>query len=113
MELSTKLEELILLSVWRLGADAYGTAIYRHIQRATDKKISLGGVYFPLDRLVNAGLLRVCYAETTKERRRRSRKYYQLTELGLCALGDINRINETMWKGINLAGDSAAVQKDE
>ena len=55
MNLLTKLEELILLSVWRLGENAYGTTIYQHIRNVTGKKLSLGGVYFPLDRLVKNG----------------------------------------------------------
>lgn len=101
MELLTKLEELILLSVWRLGSNAYGTAILRHIQTATNKKISLGGVYFPLDRLASGGFLRVCRAEAAQQQecRRLSRKYYRLTGRGIIALNDVKRINETMWEG--------------
>jgi len=99
MDLLTKLEELILLSVWRLGTKAYGTAIYRYIQTVTQKKLSLGGVYFPLDRLAKKGFLRVYNAAATEDRRGLSRKYYRLTESGLNALNDINRVNETMWNG--------------
>jgi len=99
MEFLTKLEELILLSVWRLGSNAYGTTIYRHIQTVTNKKISLGGVYFPLDRLAKKGYLRVYNAEATEERRGLSRRYYQLTERGVNALNDINRVNEVLWDG--------------
>ena len=47
----TKLEEFILLSVWRLGENAYGATIFKHICESTDKRLSLGGVYFPLERL--------------------------------------------------------------
>jgi len=99
MELFTKLEELILLSVWRLGSNAYGTTIYRYIRTVTNKKLSLGGVYFPLDRLAKKGYLRVYNAEATEERRGLSRRYYQLTETGINALNDVNRVNETMWEG--------------
>jgi len=100
MEFLTKLEELILLSVWRLGSNAYGTTIYRHIQKVTEKKLSLGGVYFPLDRLAKKGYLRVYSAAATEERRGLSRRYYQLTERGIAALNDINRVNEVMWEGV-------------
>ncbi len=99
MEMMTKLEELILLSVWRLGENAYGTTIYRHIQAATEKKLSLGGVYFPLDRLAGKGFLRVYHASATEERRGLSRRYYQLTEKGVGALNDIKRVNDIMWAG--------------
>lgn len=99
MELLTKLEELILLSVWRLDENAYGTTIYRNIQTITEKKLSLGGVYFPLDRLAKSGYLRLYNAPATEERRGLSRRYYQLTDKGLEALNDIKRVNDIMWAG--------------
>jgi DNA-binding PadR family transcriptional regulator len=109
MEILTKLEELILLSVWRLGPNAYGTTIYRHIQTVTEKKLSLGGVYFPLDRLAKNGFLRIYNAAATGERRGLSRRHYQLTESGMAALNDINRVNEVMWAGFV---DRAAAEGD-
>ena len=99
MELLTKLEELILLSVWRLKDNAYGTTIYRHIQSVTEKKVSLGGVYFPLDRLTKQGFLRAYFGEATQERKGLSKRYYQLTEKGLTALNDAKRVNDIMWAG--------------
>jgi len=102
MELLTKLEELILLSVWRLGENAYGTTIYRHLRNVTGKKLSLGGVYFPLDRLARTGFLRVYNAPATPERRGLSRRYYQLTDKGLDALNDVKRVNDIMWAGLIL-----------
>ena len=72
MEILTKLEELILLSVLKMGENAYGTTIYKYLQEVTGKKLSLGGVYFPLDRL---------------------------TKRGVSALNEINRMNEVLWAG--------------
>jgi PadR family transcriptional regulator PadR len=99
MELLTKLEELILLSVWRLKDEAYGTAIYRHIRSVTGKKLSLGGVYFPLDRLAKQGYLRIYNASVTEERRGMMRRCYVLTDRGREALDDVRRVNEIMWAG--------------
>jgi len=99
MDFLTKLEELILLSVWRLGENAYGTTIYRHIRTATGKNLSLGGVYFPLDRLAKKGYLRVYNAPPTPERRGLSRRYYQLTLHGREALNETKRINDLFWTG--------------
>ena len=99
MEMLTKLEELILLSVWRLRDNAYGTTIFRHIQSVTEKKISLGGVYFPLDRLTKQGFLRAYFGEATEERKGLSKRYYQLTEKGLAALNDAKRVSDIMWAG--------------
>lgn len=99
MEMLTKLEELILLSVLRLKDNAYGTTIYRHIQSVTGKNMSLGGIYFPLDRLARKGYLRAYYGEATQERKGLSRRYYFLTDKGIEALTDIRRVNEIMWAG--------------
>ena len=99
MEMLTKLEELILLSVWRLKENAYGTTIFRHIQSVTEKKLSLGGVYFPLDRLTKQGYLRAYYGLATEERKGLSKRYYQLTEKGAEALNDAKRVQDIMWSG--------------
>jgi len=37
MQMLTKLEELILLSVWRLEENAYGTTVHKHIRQVTGK----------------------------------------------------------------------------
>jgi len=99
MEMLTKLEELILLSVWKLEEDAYGTTIYKHLRKITGKKLSLGGVYFPLDRLTKKGYLYSYTGEATQKRRGLSKRYYTITGKGLKALNDIKRINEIMWAG--------------
>ncbi|MDH5468394.1 MAG: PadR family transcriptional regulator [Candidatus Aminicenantes bacterium] len=99
MEMLTKLEELILLSVWKLKENAYGTTIYKHLRQVTGKKLSLGGVYFPLDRLTKKDYLYSYTGESTQERRGLSKRYYRITDQGLKALNDIKRINEIMWAG--------------
>ena len=99
MEMMTKLEELILLSVWRLKENAYGTTIFNFIAEVTGKKLSLGGIYFPLDRLTKKGYLTAYIGEATPERKGLSKRYYNLTEKGIQALGEIKRVNEIMWAG--------------
>lgn len=95
----TKLEEFILLSVWRLGDKAYGATIFKHIIDTSGKKLSLGGVYFPLERLTRQGYLKSYTGNTTPERRGLSRRYYRLTPKGVTALEELRNINESMWAG--------------
>ncbi len=99
MDMLTKLEELILISVLKLGDNAYGTTIFKFLKEVTGKKLSLGGVYFPLDRLVKRGFLASFTGRATPERRGLSRRYYRLTPQGIAALNDIKRVNDTLWKG--------------
>ncbi len=97
MEMLTKLEELILLSVLKLGENAYGTTLYKYIKEVTGKKLSLGGVYFPLDRLTQRGYLGSYTAKATQERRGLSKRYYRLTQKGVTALNEIHRVNSILW----------------
>ena len=99
MEILSKFEELILLSVWRLNENAYGTTIYKYIMDVTGKKLSLGGVYFPLDRLTKKGYLAAYIGKATQERKGLSKRYYNLTDSGIQALGEIKKVNEIMWSG--------------
>ena len=99
MEILSKFEELILLSVWRLNENAYGTTIYKYIMDVTGKKLSLGGVYFPLDRLTKKGYLAAYIGKATLERKGLSKRYYNLTDRGIQALGEIKKVNEIMWSG--------------
>ncbi|MFC1724971.1 PadR family transcriptional regulator [candidate division KSB1 bacterium] len=98
MELLTKLEELILLSVWNLKENAYGSTIFKHISEVTGKKLSLGGVYFPLERLTKKDYLNSFTGESNQERRGLSKRYYKLTEKGIAALNELNKVNSEMWK---------------
>ena len=53
----TRMEELLLLTVWRLQQDAYGLSIRRQVADLLDRKVSVGAVYIPLERLARKGLL--------------------------------------------------------
>ena len=99
MKMLTKLEELILLSVWKLEENAYGTTVYKHIRRVTGKRISLGGVYFPLERLTNKGYLSSYIGEANENRKGLSKRYYRITAKGIRALDEIKRVNDIMWEG--------------
>ena len=96
MELLAKFEEFNLLPVWRLGNNAYGTTIYKHLLEITGKRLSFGDIYFPLDRLTKRGHLDGYTGEATIERRGLNKRHYRLTRLGEAALDEIHRIIETL-----------------
>ena len=99
----TRLEEQILLSVWRLRDEAYGIAIYDHICKITGKTIAIGGIYYPLERLVKNGYLRAEQGEPTPVRGGKSKRYYRLTELGIEEMLKTRKIHEAFWEGINIS----------
>jgi len=96
----TKLEELVLLTVLRLENDAYGISVYKTIQEYTGKKLAVGSVYFPLERLTKKGYLEAHKGEPTPERGGMSKRFYRLTFEGKNILRDTLKINQLFWKGI-------------
>jgi len=109
MDLLTKLEELILLSVWKLRDKAYGKTIYQMLCQATEKKLSLGGIYFPLERLMKKGYIQAISGETTG-RRGHPKKYYKITSEGIQVLAETRKVNELMWADLP-ALDNSPVEK--
>jgi len=93
-------EEHILLAVWKLQDEAYAIPIRRYLQKVTREKISIGGIYVPLDRLVRKGYLETYQSEPLPERGGMSRRYFRLTTSGSKALEDARRIHEELWKGL-------------
>jgi PadR family transcriptional regulator PadR len=79
-------EQLVLLAIVRLGPDAYGATIRREIERRTDRRLSISGVYTTLDRLERKGCVRSWIGDPTPERGGRRRKYFALQPVGARAL---------------------------
>lgn len=96
----TRMEELLLLVVWRLQADAYGLAVRRRMSKLLGKKVSVGAVYVPLERLAKKGLLETWESEPTQERGGRRKRFYKLTPKGLAALNTVRQLHEQAWDGL-------------
>ena len=102
MKLLSRIEEIILLSIWRLQDDAYGMTIREEVIKATGKKWLLGAIYGPLGRLHKNGLVSTIKGDPIPERGGRSKVFYTLTETGLEALKEIQKVNAIIWKEISL-----------
>ena len=100
MKLLTRTEEIILAAVWTLKENAYGIAINRFINRRTGLNWKFGSIYTPLGRLVKNGYIRTYEGEPSPERGGRRKIYYELTEDGLEALQEIQRVHEAVWKHV-------------
>lgn len=107
MELLTKLEELVLLTVLRLDEKAYGKTIYEEILKATGQKMSVGNVYFPLERLTQKGYLSAYKGEPTKKRGGMSKRYYRITKTGIDILKETNKVNDYMWNNFQTLIDTS------
>jgi PadR family transcriptional regulator PadR len=100
MEMLSKLEELVLIAVLKLGDEAYGTSIYNHVVRLTGREVTVSSVYFPLERLVRRGYLRAFQGEPTPRRGGMGKRYYGITKAGLAVLRDNRAVNLAAWRGV-------------
>ena len=80
------LELMVLLSLIRVGDQAYGVPISREIERRTGRDVALGSVYAALDRLERKGFVSSVLGDPTPERGGRSKRIYHLEALGERAL---------------------------
>lgn len=103
MKLLSRIEEIILLAIWRLDQTAYGMAIREEVIKATGKKWLLGAIYAPLGRLQKNGYVTSAKGEPSPERGGRAKVYYCLTKKGKEALIEVYRVNTRIWRDIQLS----------
>ena len=76
-------EYLLMTAAARLGEDAYGAAIRREIELATERRCSIGALYTTLDRLEKKGLVETWMGEATAERGGRAKRMVRVTAEGI------------------------------
>ena len=96
-----ELEQLILLAVLRLGADAYGLSIARELEAQAGRKLSRGALYTSLDRLEAKGLVRWRLEPGGPERQSLPKRVYAVQPRGVAALRASQRILRRMWRGLD------------
>ena len=94
-------EQLLLLAVLRLGAEAHGLDIARELEARADRTVSRGALYTSLDRLEDKGLLRWKVVAGTAERINLPRRLYTVTPAGLAALRASRDTLRRMWRGLD------------
>jgi len=104
MKLLTRAEEMILLSILRLKENAYCVPIFDEIQRITQKKWTMGGIYIPLYRLEKNGYVESHLGQPTATRGGKSKRFYRLTQKGLKSLETIKKIEKATWEGFTQFG---------
>jgi len=97
MKFLSRQEELLLLSILRLGENAYGVPIRRHISDVTDKYWSIGAIYDVLDRLTRKGLVSAITGEPEKKRGGKSKRFYRITKQGVRALEEVRELQQKTW----------------
>ena len=80
-------EQVVLLSLLRLGNGTFGAAIRRDIQERIGRELPVSVVYVTLQRMEKKGFVKSYVGEPTRERGGRRRRHYLIDTPGEHALG--------------------------
>lgn len=100
MNLISRNEEFILLTILKLRDQAYGVSIRRQIKEDTDETWSFASIYQPLDKLLRKGFVQKVKGEPTAERGGKSKFYYFLTPEGKQALLAVQERHDRLWRDV-------------
>jgi PadR family transcriptional regulator, regulatory protein PadR len=93
-------EQVVLLSLLRLGNGAWGAAIRRDIQERIGRELPVSVVYVTLQRMEKKGWVKSYVGDPTNERGGRRRRHYLIDTPGEHALGRSYRALRKMTEGL-------------
>ena len=96
----TKIEEILLLAIWKLREEAYGVKIRQYVSKVIDKDFTYGNLYSALNQLERKEYVTKRFGDHTPVRGGRKKVIYSVKELGIEALKNSFKMNEAMWEGI-------------
>jgi PadR family transcriptional regulator PadR len=109
MQTLGELEQLILLSILRLGPEAFGLSIARELEAQAGRRLSRGALYTSLDRLELKGLVRWKLETGGPERAGLPKRLYTVSARGVSALRTSQRVLNRMWRGLdNIFGERSS-----
>ncbi len=97
----TKIEEILLLAIWRLKDDAYGVKIRQYVSQIIGKEFTYGNLYSALSQLSKKKYVKKTMGEPTADRRGRRKIYYTVSPAGVKALRTAREMNQKMWEGVS------------
>ena len=95
-------EQIVLLAIVRLHADAYGSTIREEIETRTGRSIAIGALYTALERLERKGYVRSTLSDPTPQRGGRAKRYFHLRPAGAAALRRSREALASMWAGVEV-----------
>lgn len=100
MGILTLNEEVILISICRLGGSAHGAAIRDEMTELSQKEIVYGTLYNSLEYLIRKDYVTAAKGEPTPERGGKRKTIYTITSEGKAALLDTRQMHDKLWKGM-------------
>jgi DNA-binding PadR family transcriptional regulator len=96
------LEQLVLLTIVRLGPDSYGVTIIDELEQHSRKAVLRPSVYLALKRLEARGFIRSRMGEPEARRGGRARRHFEASAAGLKVLRESQRMLTSLWNGVAL-----------
>ena len=93
-------EHLILLSILRLGENAYGAAMIAEVEERTGRSVNQAAAYLTLRRLEEKGWIGSKMGAPTPPRGGRAKRFFQLRPEGRARLQDSRAELLSMWEGV-------------
>ncbi|MGH9386725.1 MAG: PadR family transcriptional regulator [Vicinamibacterales bacterium] len=101
-------EQIVLMALLRIGADAYGATVCLEIEKRSGRGASLSAVHTTLERLEQKGMVRSRIGDPTPQRGGKRKRHYEVSAPGRRALQAAYRSIRNMADGIEgLLGEIA------
>lgn len=93
-------EQQVLLTILRLGSEAYSVPIVAELEERTDRAVATAAVYVALRRLEKKGLLTSRLESPEESGEPYPRRYFALTDTALEPLKASRRALLNLWDGL-------------
>jgi DNA-binding PadR family transcriptional regulator len=97
----TKLEELVMMAIWRLEDDAYGVKIKNKVKEISGKEYFYNTLYTTFDQLTRKGYISKHFGEPSSVRGGKRKVFFHISKEGRDALEDAFKRHNRIWAGIN------------
>ena len=96
----TKLEELVMMAIWRLKDDAYGVNIKNKVKEIGGREYFYNTLYTTFDQLARKGYVSKHFGEPSAVRGGKRKVYFRISKEGRCALESAYNRHSRVWAGI-------------
>ena len=93
-------EEIVLLTVMKMGEEAYGVGIKREIEGNLNRSVSIGALHTALQRMTDKGFVNSELGDATAERGGKRKRFFTVTDAGIEVLERAKSDRMKMWQSI-------------
>ena len=97
----TKLEEVVMVAIWRLGEEAYGVEIKKKVKEILGKEYFYNTLYTTFLQLVHKRYVTKHFGDPTSVRGGKRKVYSQLTKSGMSVLEKAFERQRKVWAGVS------------